>query len=45
MKRLKLFALQIAVYLFLSLSGSSCADSVQFPDIDRMEIPKLELDI
>ncbi len=45
MKRLKLFALQIAVYLFLSLSGSSCADSGQFPDIDRMELPKLELDI
>ena len=45
MKRLKLFALQITVFMLLLLSGSSCADSGQLPDIDRMEIPKLELDI
>ena len=43
MKRLKLFSLQIAVFMLLLLSGRSCADTGQVPDIDRMEIPRLEL--
>ena len=45
MKHMKLFLLQIAVCLFFSLSASSCAGSDQVPDIYRMEIPRLELDI
>ena len=43
MKRLKLFAMQITVFMLFFLSGSSCVDFGQVPDIDRMDIPRLEL--
>ena len=36
---------KIIVILFLFVTGRSCAESPHFPDIDRMEIPRLELDI
>ena len=45
MKHLKLFLLQTAVCLLLSFYGSSRAEPGNVPDIDRMVIPRLELDI
>ena len=45
MKRLKSCFAEITVILFLIITGRSYAEPPQFPDIERMEIPKLELDI
>ncbi len=45
MKRLKSCIAEIVFILFLMITGRSYAEAPQFPDIERMEIPKLELDI
>ena len=45
MKYLKSNLGKIIVVLFLFITGGSCAESPQLPDIERMEIPRLELDI
>ena len=45
MKRLITFFTEIIFILFLVISGRSFAEFPKFPDIERMEIPKLELDI
>ena len=45
MKRLISNIAEIIIILFLMISGRSFAVSPQFPDIERMEIPKLELNI
>ncbi len=45
MKNIDSFILKFIVCLVLFIPGKSYADSLQFPDIDRMEIPRLELDI
>ena len=45
MKNLKSCLEKIIVILFLFITGRSCAESPQLPDIERMEIPRLDLDI
>ena len=45
MKRLITIITEILFILFLMISGRSFAESPKLPDIERMEIPKLELDI
>ena len=45
MKQINLLLLKITVCMLLLTSGSSSAEFMQPPDIDRMEIPRLELDI
>ena len=45
MKYLNSFFGKIIVVLFLFITGSSCTESPQLLDIERMEIPRLELDI
>lgn len=39
------FILKLVICLALLIPGKSFAEPQQFPDIERMEIPKLELDI
>ena len=45
MKHLKSNIAEIIIILFLMITGRSFAEPPRFPDIERMEIPKLELDI
>ena len=45
MKRIESFILKIIVCMFLLISGKVLAESPQFPDIDRMVVPRLNLDI
>lgn len=45
MKRLIANISEIIFILFLMISGRSFAESPNFPDIERMEIPRLNLDI
>ena len=45
MNRIESFILKFIVCMFLFIPGEVLAESPQFPAIDRMEIPKLELDI
>ena len=45
MKHLKFCIAEVIVILFLFVTGKSFAESPQFPDIDRMEIQRLKLDI
>ena len=45
MKYIGPIILKFIVCLVLSITGNTSAESRQFSDIDRMEIPKLDLDI
>lgn len=45
MKYIEPIILKFIVCLVLFIAGKSSAESTQFSDIDRMEIPKLDLDI
>ena len=45
MKYIEPIILKFIVCLVLFITGKSSAESTQFSDIDRMEIPKLDLDI